>query len=45
MAVAYNNSMYTLDIPDCDWNYSKCKGCPYAEDSLCWKLGCIKEIE
>ena len=26
-----------------DVDTSDCEDCPYAEDSLCWKFGCIKD--
>lgn len=43
MSCSYNNSMYTLDIPDEDVDTSLCETCPYA-DGICWKAGyCIVE--
>lgn len=43
MAVAYNNSMYTLDGPDLEEDNSLCDECPYAHGA-CWKLGyCLVE--
>ena len=43
MSCSYNNSMYTLDIPDLDVDTSLCNDCPYA-DGICWKAGyCIVE--
>lgn len=43
MSVSYDNSMYTTIPPEFEWDNPLCYDCPYAEDSLCWTLGCIKE--
>ena len=43
MAVAYNNSMYTLDVPDLEEDTSLCEDCPY-RFGVCWKQGyCLVE--
>ena len=38
MATAYNNSMYTLDIPELDIDISQCESC----DFDCWSHGHCK---
>ena len=38
MAVAYNNSMYSLDVPELDIDLSECEDC----DFDCWNHGFCK---
>lgn len=43
MAVPYNNSMYSLDVPDLEVDTSLCEDCPY-RFGVCWREGyCLVE--